>query len=74
MKQELAPLIRIALYVVAGRLTAGGWLPAELQPEIVSPAVVEAVLGVGVFAVTYVWYWFSEARKALRAAVGRIFR
>jgi hypothetical protein len=74
MKQELAPLARIALYVIVGRLIAGGWLPPELQPELVSPAVVEAVIGLGVFAATFVWYWFSQARNALKAAVRRVLR
>ena len=74
MKQELAPLARIALYVIAGRLTAGGWLPPDMQPELVSPAMVEAMIGLVVFAITYVWYWFSQARTALKAAVRRVLR
>lgn len=74
MKPELTVLARIALYVVSGRLIAGGWLPAELQPELVSPAVVEAVIGVGVGLATYCWYLVSQARKALYDAVRKALR
>jgi hypothetical protein len=61
--------VRIALYVIAGRLVAGGWLPPELVPEFVSPVVVEMVAGVLVAGVALVWYWFSRARAVLAKAV-----
>lgn len=69
MKDELAVFVRIALYAVAGRLTAGGWLPADVQPELVSPAMVEAATGILIGAVTFGWYWVSRARAALKDAL-----
>ena len=61
----LVVYVRIALYVIAGRLVAGGWLPPELVPDFVSPVVVEMVAGALVAGVALVWYWFSRARAAL---------
>lgn len=69
MKDEIAVFVRIGLYAVAGRLTAGGWLPPEFQPELVSPAVVEAATGLLLGAATFGWYWASKARAALKAAL-----
>lgn len=65
MQAGLIVYVRIALYMVAGRLVAGGWLPPELVPEFVSPVVVEMVAGALIAAGTVVWYWFSRARAAL---------
>lgn len=72
MKQELAPLARIALYIVSGRLAAGGWLPPEAQNELLSPAMTELVAGAAVAAVALFWYYFSQARAALKAAVRKL--
>lgn len=69
MKGELVVFVRIGLYVLAGRAVAGGWLPPELQSEVVSPAMVEAVTGVVLGAGAVVWYWVSKARAALKAAI-----
>lgn len=63
---EAIVFVRIALYMIAGRLVAGGWLPQDVADEITNPAMVEivtgAVLGLGALA----WYWASKARRALR--------
>jgi hypothetical protein len=69
MKAELAVFVRIALYIIAGRVTAGGWLPADLQPELVSPAVIEAVTGLIIAGGTVLWYRVSQARAALLKAL-----
>lgn len=69
MKDELIVFVRIGLYMIAGRLVAGGWLPPELQTELVSPGVVEAVTGLILAAGALVWYWVSKARAALKDAL-----
>ena len=69
MKNELAPIIRIGLYAIAGRLSAGGWLPADVAGMIPSPEVVEAVTGIVLGAGTFLWYWASQARAALKGAL-----
>ncbi len=69
MKDELAPIIRIGLYAVAGRLSAGGWLPPEVAAMIPSPDIVQIATGAVVGAATFAWYWVSKARAALREAV-----
>lgn len=66
---ELAVFVRIALYAVAGRLTAGGWLPEDVAAMLPAPDVVQAVTGLLVGVVTFAFYWVSQARKALRGAV-----
>lgn len=64
---ELTVFVRISLYMLAGRLVAGGWLPAEAANYITyDPAFIEAVTGLLVGAVALFWYWLSQARKALR--------
>ena len=65
MKDELMPIIRIGLYAVAGRLSAGGWLPADAAAMIPSPEIVEIVAGVIMGVATFTWYWASKARAAL---------
>lgn len=69
MKDELAPIIRIGLYAIAGRLSAGGWLPPDVAAMIPSPEIVQIASGIIVGAVTFAWYWVSKARAALRDAV-----
>jgi len=69
---ELTVFVRIGLYMLAGALVQGGWLPATMQTELVSPAVVEAVTGLVVAAAALVWYWVSKARSALRRQVTRL--
>jgi hypothetical protein len=68
MKDEIAVFVRIALYAVAGRLTAGGWLPADVAAMLPTPEVVEAVTGVLIGVGTLAWYHFSKARAALVGA------
>lgn len=69
MNAELIVFVRIALYVIAGWLVRGGWLPADMQSQFVDPATVEAVTGVLVAVATLAWYWVSLARQALKVAV-----
>lgn len=66
MKDELAPIIRIGLYAVAGRLSAGGWLPPDVAAMIPAPEIVEIVSGAIIGAATFAWYWVSKARAALK--------
>lgn len=66
MKAGLLVYVRIALYVLAGRLVAGGWLPPELVPDFASPVVVEMIAGGLVAGLALLWYWLSAARAALR--------
>lgn len=74
MKQELAPLARILLYTLAGRLAAGGWLPPEAHNELLSPEMTELLGGVLVAVGAYLWYWFSQARAALKVVVKKVRR
>lgn len=69
MKDELIVFVRIGLYAIAGAAARGGWLPPELQSEIISPAAVEAVTGTIIGAGTFMWYLASRARAALREAM-----
>lgn len=65
MSKGLEVYVRIGLYVFAGRLIAGDWIPADLKPYLVSPEMVEATTGYIVAGATLIWYHFSQARKAL---------
>lgn len=65
---DLVVFVRIGLYVLAGRLVAGGWLPEELAAEFTSPMMIEAVVGVLSGLGVGSWYWFSKARKSLIGA------
>ena len=71
MKGELVVFVRIALYVIAGRLAAGGWLPDDMRSQLTDPATVEAVSGVLVALAALAWYWVSKARQALKVALGK---
>lgn len=72
IKDDLVVWVRIALYMLAGRLTAGDFLPPEMVPqlvkEIATPQAAEAALGIILGAATTVWYFFSKARAALKQA------
>ena len=68
MRDEIAVFVRIALYAIAGRLTAGGWLPADIAAMLPTPEVVEAVTGGLIGLATLAWYGASKARAALVAA------
>ncbi len=70
MKDQLVPIIRIALFAIAGRLSAGGWLPPDIAAMIPSPEIIEIAAGVVMAVGTFAWYWFSRARAAL-ARLGR---
>lgn len=71
MKDELIVFVRIALYIIAGRLVAGGWLPVDMQSELLSQGTVEAVSGALVAIGALIWYWASKARQALRVALDK---
>lgn len=64
--QELTVFIRIGLYILIGRMIAGGILPVEVQGQVNNPHMVEMMVTGVVALVTGLWYWFSAARKALR--------
>ncbi len=66
MKSELIVFVRIGLYMLAGRLSSGGWLPQEVADMITSPDAVEAATGVIIGGLTFAWYLASEARKKLK--------
>lgn len=70
MKDQLIPIIRIVLYAIAGRLSAGGWLPPDIAAMIPSPEIIEIASGLVIGIATFGWYWFSRARAALRR-IGR---
>lgn len=69
MKNELTVFVRIGLYALAGRATAGGWLSADIAAMLPAPEVVEAVTGLIIGAGTFAWYWASKARAALKGAL-----
>jgi hypothetical protein len=66
MKSEMVVLVRIALYIISGRLAAGGWLPQDIAAQLGDPAVAEAITGVVLGGFTLIWYKLSAARKALQ--------
>lgn len=63
---ELIVFVRIGLYIAAGRLISGGWMPPEVSMHLTSPEAVEAVSGLVLGAVTTGWYLLSKARRSLR--------
>ncbi len=67
---ELIVVVRIALFMAAGRLASGGWLPDDLAPYVAEyltdPMMVERVASGVLAAGTLLWYWFSKARRSLR--------
>lgn len=63
---DLIVFVRIGLYIAAGRLVSGGWLPEDVAPLFTSPQMVETVTGIVLGGATLAWYWLSKARKALR--------
>ena len=64
---EAIVFVRIALYMIAGRLVAGGWLPQDVADQITRPAMVEALTGALIGLGALAWYWASKARRALRS-------
>ena len=65
MQPGLTVYVRIGLYLLSGRLMAGGWIPEELKPMLVSPEMVETTTGYVVAGATLLWYHYSQARNAL---------
>lgn len=59
MQNDITVIIRILLYVAAGRLTAGGWLPAGIADD---PALIEAVTGVVIGSATLGWWKLAQWR------------
>lgn len=62
---EMIVFVRIALYMVAGRAVAGGWMPQEVADMFVSPEMVEIMAGAVLGLISLIWYWVSKARKSL---------
>lgn len=65
MNPSLTVYVRIGLYLLSGRLMAGGWIPEDVKPMLVSPEMVETTTGILVGAVTIAWYHYSQARDAI---------
>lgn len=66
MTKELAPIVRILLFSLAARLTAGGWLPPEAATVMTTdPAMVELGVALLLWVGTFWAYLRSQARKAL---------
>jgi hypothetical protein len=66
MKDELVVIVRIALYLLAGVVGRGGWLPPHIAEMFAAdPAMVELATGAVMFIATFAAYWYSKARKAL---------
>ena len=65
MTAELIVFVRIGLYVAAGYLVRGGWLPDDVASMLTSPETVEAVTGAILGAAALAWYLASEARRKL---------
>lgn len=62
MTEDLTVILRLFLYAIAGRLTAGGWLPAEYAELLQSPQFIEAVTGVVLFLATAAWWKVAKRR------------
>jgi hypothetical protein len=67
MLDDIAVFVRIALWVLAGKLIAGGWLPEDVRHLVTSPEMVEAFSALILGSGTAVWYWFSKSHRALQA-------
>lgn len=67
MLDDIAVFVRIALWVLAGKLIAGGWLPEDVRHLVTSPEMVEAVSALVLGGGTAVWYWFSKSHRALQS-------
>lgn len=65
MNPGLTVYVRIGLYLLSGRLMAGGWIPEDVKPMLVSPEMVETTTGFIVAGVTLAWYHYSQARDAI---------
>ena len=64
---DLTVFVRIVLFVVAGNLMSGGLLPSWLADLLyLNPQIADMIVGGLVAAGTYVWYWFSKARRRLK--------
>lgn len=66
---HLLPLVRYGLIALGAKLTSGGWLPPEVAAAIAAdPHVIEMAMGVVVWTGTGLWYYWSEAKRALDSA------
>lgn len=63
---ELTVFVRIILWMVVGRLVAGGWIPEDLVGELTSPAMVETAAAAALALGTSIWYFYSKAHKSLK--------
>jgi hypothetical protein len=58
--------VRIGLYALTGALLTKGWIDGMTADEIRSPITIEVLAGMGTALLSGIWYWRSEARKALK--------
>lgn len=63
---EITVLVRIALYILVGRMMAGGWIPEEMAEELLNPAMVEMISAAVLALIAGGWYKVSEARRVLK--------
>ncbi|MEM9700233.1 MAG: hypothetical protein AAF943_15750 [Pseudomonadota bacterium] len=69
---QVTVFVRIGLYILAGTAARGGWLPEDIAYGFAEdPLLLELLAGGVIAGGTLVWYWFSQSRKALKAAVSR---
>ena len=66
----LTPLVRYLLLTLATWLVATGIVPQEVGDEIArNDAIFQAVMGVILWVLTWVWYFLSTSRKALKTSL-----
>ena len=60
----MAVIIRIVLYIIAGRLAAGGWLPQDVadvvssDPEFIG--LIEAAVSSAIAGLTVTWWRLAK--------------
>lgn len=60
---HISVFVRVVLYIIAGRLSAGGWLPHDAPIMFTDPALVEALSGIVLAVMTAVFTARHEAKK-----------
>ncbi|MDP0925726.1 hypothetical protein Q0601_00930 [Paracoccus onubensis] len=62
-RTNITVIVRVLLYVIAGVLMRGGWLPGDATIVFTDPAVVELVAGAVLAVLTGVFTVKHEGRK-----------
>lgn len=62
-KTNIAVIIRVLLYVAAGVLMRGGWLPHDASVVLSDPALVETLAGAVLFILTAIFTTKHEKAK-----------